>query len=80
MPQELQRQRPPRGALRKKLGAAQEEAGRVAASLVQVEVAADGILTYRLDRDNLRAVYGREGRYLLRTNLSAAAPELIWRC
>ena len=47
---------------------------------MQVEVAADGALTYRLDRDKLRAVRGREGRYLLRTNLSADDPELIWRC
>ena len=77
---ELQRQRPPRDALLKKLGAAQEKAGRLATSLVTVEVASDGALTYRLDRDQLRAVRGREGRYLLRTNLAADDPELIWRC
>ena len=40
----------------------------------------DGRLTYRLDRDALRAVCGREGRYLLRTNLAADDPALIWRC
>jgi len=77
---ELQRQRPPRDALLKKLGAAQEKAGRSATSLVTVEVASDGALTYRLDRAQLRAVRGREGRYLLRTNLAADDPELIWRC
>ena len=33
-----------------------------------------------MDRAQLRAVRRREGRYLLRTNLGAAAPELIWRC
>ncbi len=77
---ELQRQRPPRDALLKKLGAAQEKAGRLATSLVTVAVASDGALTYRLDRDQLRAVRGREGRYLLRTNLAADDPELIWRC
>ncbi len=76
----LARQRPPRDALLTKLGAAQEKAGRGATSLVQVEVAADSTLTYRLDREKLRAVRGREGRYLLRTNLSADDPELIWRC
>jgi hypothetical protein len=76
----LQRQRPPRDALLQKLGAAQEKAGRLATSLVTVEVASDGALTYRLDRDQLRAVRGREGRYLLRTNLAADDPELIWRC
>jgi len=77
---ELQRQRPPRDKMLKKLGAAQEKAGRNAASLVTVEVAADGALTYRLDRDRLRAVRGREGRYLLRTNLADDDPELVWRC
>ena len=77
---ELQRQRPPRDALLKKLGAAQEKAGRIATGLVTVEVASDGALTYRLDRDRLRAVRGREGRYLLRTNLAADDPELVWRC
>lgn len=77
---ELQRQRPPRDAMLKKLGAAQEKAGRSATSLVTVEVAAEGALTYRLDRDRLRAVRGREGRYLLRTNLAADDPELVWRC
>ena len=77
---QLQWQRPPRDALLKKLGAAQEKAGRVATSLVTVEVAGDGTLTYGLDRAQLRAVRGREGRYLLRTNLTADDPELIWRC
>ena len=77
---ELHRQRPPRDALLQKLGAAQEKAGRRATSLGTVAVASDGALTYRLDRDQLRAVRGREGRYLLRTNLAADDPELIWRC
>lgn len=76
----LQRQRPNRDALLKKLGAAQERAGRSATSLVSVEVTPDGALTYRLNRDILRAVRGREGCYLLRTNLAADDPELIWRC
>jgi hypothetical protein len=53
---------------------------RSATSLVTVEVATDGTLTYQLNRDALRAVRGREGRYLLRTNLAADDPELIWRC
>jgi hypothetical protein len=77
---ELKRQRPDRDALLKKLGAAQERAGRIATGLVKVEVAADGALTYQLNRDALRVVRGREGRYLLRTNLAADDPELIWRC
>jgi hypothetical protein len=68
---ELQRQRPPRDALLKKLGAAQERAGRGATSLVSVAVAADDALPYQLNRDALRAVRRREDRYLLRTNLPA---------
>lgn len=77
---ELQRQRPPRDELLQKLGAARERAGRIATSLVTVEVASDGALTYQLNRDKLRTVCAREGRYLLRTNLAADDPELIWRC
>ena len=77
---ELQRLQPPRDVLLRKLGAAQERAGRVATSLVTVEVAGDGALVYQLDRDKLRAVRTREGRYLLRTNLAADDPGLIWRC
>jgi len=77
---QLQRQRPNRDALLQKLGAAQERAGRIATNLVSVEVTSDGSLVYQLDRNQLRAVRGREGRYLLRTNLAADDPELIWRC
>ena len=76
----LQRQRPARDELLKKLGAAQERAGRIATSLVTLTVADDGALTYQFNRDQLRAVRAREGRYLLRTNLAADDPELIWRC
>lgn len=77
---ELQRQAPPRDTLLKKLGAAQDRAGRVAGGLVEVEVSAAGVLDYRLDREKLRAVRQREGRYLLRTNMTADDPTLIWRC
>ncbi len=77
---ELQRQRPVRDELLKKLGAAQDRAGPVATNLVRVEIAADGALAYQLDRHRLRAVRAREGRYLLRTNLRADDPELVWRC
>lgn len=77
---ELRRQQPPRDALLKKLGAAQERAGRIATSLVRVDVSSDGTLTYQLHRDTRCAVRGREGRYLFRTNLTANDPELIWRC
>ena len=63
-----------------KLGAARDRAGRVAAGLVTVTVAADGQLSFQLERAKLRTLRQREGRYLLRTNLSANDPELLWRC
>lgn len=76
---ELQAQRPKRDDLLKKLGAAQDPAGRVVTGVVKVEVAPDGALMYQLDKDALWRVHEREGRYLLRTNLAADDPELIWR-
>ena len=47
---ELQKQTLSRDVLLKKLGAAQERAGRVATGLVRVEVSAAGLLRYELDR------------------------------
>ncbi len=35
--------------------------------------------TYRLDRDKLRQVRRREGRYLLRTNLTESDPAKLWQ-
>jgi hypothetical protein len=70
---------PTRDELLRKLGKAEAKAG-AAAGLVQASVSADGVLTYMLDRQKLRKVRQREGRYLLRTNLAADDPELIWRC
>jgi transposase len=79
--QALQRQRLARDALLMKLGAARHDAGR-AANLVKVEIvkdrAATATLTFRLQRDKLRQVRRREGRYLLRTNLGSHAPEQLW--
>jgi len=49
-------------------------------SPTQTTVSAAGQLTFTLDRARLRTLRGREGRYLLRTNLSADNPELLWRC
>jgi hypothetical protein len=71
--------KPTRDELLIKIGQAAAQAG-AAARLVQVEVSPAGVLTYRLIRDKLRGVLRREGRYLLRTNLDAKDPELIWRC
>jgi hypothetical protein len=77
---ELRMQEAPRDTLLKKLGAAQDRAGRIATGLVEVEVSTAGVLSYRLDREQLRTVRRREGRYLLRTNMTADDPAMIWRC
>jgi transposase len=77
---EIQQQDLTRDQRLEKLGGARDRAGRAAAGLVRTSVDAEGQLTFDLDRKKLRAVRQREGRYLLRTNLSADNPELLWRC
>jgi transposase len=77
---EIQQQDLTRDQRLEKLGGARDRAGRAAAALIHTTVDAAGQLTFRLDRQKLRAVRQREGRYLLRTNLSADNPELLWRC
>lgn len=69
---------PKRDEVLLKLGQAAGEAG-LAARLVQVEVSPTGSLTYQLVRDKLRIVRRREGRYLLRTNLTDYNPDELWR-
>lgn len=76
----LKKQAPKRDELLKKIGAAQEKAGRIVKSLVKVEVSPEGVLSFRLDREKFLQARRREGCYLLRTNLAADDPELIWRC
>ena len=77
----LQGQRLTRDQLLMKLGAAKHDAGR-AASLVKVswpkEASTTASLEFRLDRERLRQVRRREGRYLLRTNLAAQQPQTLW--
>lgn len=77
---EIQNQELTRDQRIEKLGAARDRAGRVAAGLVKTSVNAQGQLSFPLDRAKLRSVRQREGRYLLRTNLNADNPELLWRC
>ena len=61
-----------------RLGAARKQA-RKAWRLIAIEVAADSAaLSYRLDRAKLRRARGREGRYLLRTNLTDDDPARLW--
>jgi transposase len=75
---ELKRMAPERDALLLKLGAAQSDSP-LAWKLVQVQVAADGALSYALCKQKLRERTRREGRYLLRSNLTAQDPAQIWR-
>ena len=56
-----------------KLGAARSKAPS-AWRLVKTDVDKTGALAYSLDRDKLRKVRRREGRYLLRTNLTGDDP------
>jgi hypothetical protein len=84
--QALQRQRPTYETLLLKLGAAQQAAGR-AASLVQITLPPPPPktervrrldFTFALDKAKLRQVRRREGRYLLRSNLTATDPAQLW--
>jgi len=77
----LQGQSLTRDQLLMKLGAAKHDAGR-AAGLVKVtwpkDASSTASLEFSLDRDRLRQVRRREGRYLLRTNLTAHEPDALW--
>jgi transposase len=73
-----------RDAFHQALGAAKKEAGRDVRH-VKVEVFLQGkgekqtaTLTYSLDREKLRVARRREGRYLLRTNLTGSDPAKLW--
>jgi hypothetical protein len=81
--QELQRQTLSRDALLLKLGAAKKDAGR-AYGLVTVQVPTPDqpvtaeTFTFALNRKKLRQVRRREGRYLLRSNLTSNDPVQLW--
>jgi transposase len=62
-----------------KLGAARAQFPK-AWRLVRVAIPADGSagVAYRLDRDRLRRARRREGRYLLRSNLTEENPARLW--
>jgi transposase len=67
-----------REALLMKLGAARQKAPS-AWRLVEVTLAKEeGTFRYRLRRDKFRQVRRREGRYLLRTNLTETDPAKLW--
>jgi len=68
-----------RDALLMKLGAARTKAP-AAWRLIELAVPKRGAgFTYQLDHHKLRQVRRREGRYLLRTNLSASDPAQLWQ-
>lgn len=67
-----------RDALLMRLGSAQSRAP-AAWRLLDVRVSEhDGTLGYRLNRHRLRKARRREGRYLLRTNLTETDPVKLW--
>lgn len=84
---ELRDQRPSYETLLLKLGAAKSEAGRDW-SLIDIAMPERPAkkaqrrertdFTFRLDRDRLRIARRREGRYLLRSNLTDTDPEKLW--
>src|SRR3990172_790824 len=68
-----------RDALLMKLGAAQTKAPATW-RLIDIKVAEkDGTFSYQLNRDKLKQVRRREGRYLLRTNLTETDPAKLWQ-
>jgi len=69
---------PTRDAVLLKLGQAAGEAG-AATRLIDATVSPEGGLAYRLGWSKLRIVRRREGRYLLRTNLTDYDPDALWR-
>jgi transposase len=61
-----------------KLGAARHQAPSVW-RLVEIEVdTAQARFSYRLNKDKLRQARRREGRYLLRSNLTETDPAIVW--
>jgi len=76
---ELQTMSLTRDQLLLKLGAARQEAP-AAWRLVKVQMPdAQGVWSFSLRKDKLRAVRRREGRYLLRSNLSGREPGELWQ-
>ena len=81
---ELRRQSLTRDELLLKLGAAKKEAGR-AWHLVNIglpkarEAVTAETFTFSLRRQRLRQARRREGRYLLRSNLTGEDPATLWR-
>jgi len=82
-PHEFQQQALSRDQLLLKLGAAKKDAGR-AYGLVKIQIpdkdqpVTAETFSFRLNRKKLRLTRRREGRYLLRTNLTTLDPVQLW--
>jgi hypothetical protein len=81
---EVLRQAPPRDTLLQKLGALKHDAGRVA-NLVEIVVPQAGekvtpeTFRWKLRLAKFKTAARRDGHYLLRTNLTDEAPEVLWQ-
>ena len=80
----LRRQAPERDNLLQKIGALKHEAGR-AAGMVELTIPAEKVQStketfrWKLRVDKFKSAERRDGHYILRTNLSGEAPEILWR-
>ena len=80
---QLQGQKLMRDELLKKVGAAEHDAGR-AARLIELtlpgknDAVTPQTFRFTLNQEKLRRVRRREGRYLLRTNLTGHDPDQLW--
>lgn len=74
----LKARTPSRDVLLLKLGAARQQSP-AAWRLVEIHVSRDGVLSYSLRKHKLRQTIRREGRYLLRSNLTDQDPAHLWQ-
>jgi len=80
----LRRQTPSRDRLLQRVGALKHEVGR-AAGFVEISVPAEGsaitadTFHWKLRIEKFKSAERRDGNYILRTNLSGEAPEILWQ-
>lgn len=74
---------PSRDQLLLRIGAARKDAGRVA-KFVTIKIPAEGVpvtrqsFTFQLEKEPLKQAELRDGHYLLRSNMAAEDPALLW--
>jgi transposase len=74
---------PPRDSLLMRLGAAKTKAGRAFGFVqirvpVKTEAVTRSTFQFRVDKKKLQTAQQRDGHYLLRSNLTAENPEILW--